>query len=87
MVEQSGRGGERGRWSSVLGLHRTPLCGDPLITLGEKSPFLEYIWKRVFCLFTDKMPVVCHQAAFNGRAQRHVQRTDNLVTIFCCASP
>lgn len=34
--------------------------GIPWVTLGEKLPFLEHIWKSVICLSKDKKPAGSH---------------------------
>lgn len=50
-------------------------------------PSLEYIWKRVYCLCKDKRPSGLHQVAVHQKGQKCIQRANDLVAAFCCASP
>ena len=60
--------------------------GNPLsYTERSCSPFLEYIWKKVFRLRT-KGPSGTTAELFSSRGQRCAQRADNLVTAFHCGS-
>lgn len=56
-------------------------------SLGKRIfPFLECIWKMVFCLSKDRNLPGSFEPPFNSREQRHPQMADNLVVAFCCVS-
>lgn len=54
---------------------------DLLSHSRRENSFLEYIWKRTYCLSKDK------RWSFIDRGQKHVHRVDNLVAAFLGVTP
>ena len=61
--------------------------GSPGSHWERTFPFLEYIWKRVYCISKDKRHSGYIEQPFNSKGQRCMQRAGKLVAPCCCALP
>ena len=53
-------GGESGREQLLVFMQDVMVWGSPGSDWERTFPFLEYIWKRVYCLSKDKRPTGHH---------------------------